>query len=125
MANIEAYARSNYFSVKPSFAEWIKDYDVEVINATDGTVCLLFNDGIPSWSPVTEDDIDFVGELAKHLTDGHVAILMEVGHEKLRSVYGYATAVHSDGKFLSVNLHEIVESAKSQWPNSTITYPES
>jgi len=50
---------------------------------------------------------DFVAELADHLADGWVAILMEVGHEQSRYLVGYAVAVNSAGETVTVDLDSI------------------
>lgn len=62
----------------------------------------------------TEDweEIDIVDELAEHLEDGSVAVLMEAGSEKHRYVCGYATAVNSNGTVVSLSLVDIYEKAR-------------
>jgi len=52
-------------------------------------------------------EADFVAELADHLADGWVAILMEVGHEDSLSLVGYAVAVNSAGETVTVDIASI------------------
>ncbi len=47
---------------------------------------------------------DLCEALAGHLADGEVAVLFEIGHEKLRYLIG--TAVHASGKRVDINLSE-------------------
>ena len=59
-----------------------------------------------------DDEVDVPGELAAYLKDGEVAVLIEVGSEKLRYLCGYATAVNSTGKTVNMSLEGIYESAR-------------
>lgn len=58
-----------------------------------------------------EDDgmleIDIATELAEHLVPGHVAILMEAGHEGRRFVAGRAIAVDSTKRQIALSLNDI------------------
>lgn len=78
-------------------------------------------DGVswPSWRFTEEEEdeieVDFPSELAEHLAPGEVAILEEVGSEKLRYLFGQAIAVHSDGRQLCMTLSDIEEMVSSQW----------
>lgn len=63
-------------------------------------------------------DLDITEELAQHLPEGEVAILMEIGNEKLRYLTGWATAVRvKDGKpeFLPINLNDIYSRVTADW----------
>jgi hypothetical protein len=125
MANYYATARSNYFKVKDvaAFREWATPINIEVIEGDgkhEGLVCLIADDGDqngwPSWRPGEGDgedtEIDLAQEIAAHLVDGHVAILMEAGAEKVRYVSGWAMAVNSKGETESVSLQDIYEMAE-------------
>ena len=59
-----------------------------------------------------DHEIDFYAELAKHLQNGWVAIVMEVGAEKLRYVTGYAVAVNHNGKCCDVSIDRIYQLAR-------------
>jgi len=134
MANYYAAWRSNYFKVKDAqaFKEWADHMpDVRVCHKDGGDdidnadlYAVMQNEytdgaGIPSffWDEETDEsiDIDFAGELAKHLQDGEVAILMESGAEKLRYITGYAVAIKSDGSRHSINLDDIYDWVNSNW----------
>jgi len=89
MANYEATARSNYFSVKdmPAFTAWCSTLNVEVspVSARNpGLIALLFAEGVPSssYNEDTQDleDLDFYGDLASHLIAGQVAVIRDSGH---------------------------------------------
>ena len=125
MANYYATARSNYFAVKDetAFREWAESIGLMVFEPTHTTVTA---DGIDRFAIAPGDgdecgwfctrydeesdeheDVDLTKELSAHLRDGEVAILMEVGSEKLRYLCGYATAVNSVGKTVSMSLEGI------------------
>jgi len=71
-------------------------------------------DGWPS-NRVNENDevvdIDLVRDLAAHLEDGWVAVLMEAGAEKCRYVTGWALGLNSKGETRRVSLEDIYELA--------------
>jgi hypothetical protein len=50
--------------------------------------------------------------LAGYLTSGEVAVLYEIGNEKLRYLIGTATAVHASGKRVDISLREIYTRAR-------------
>ena len=127
MANYYSWGRSNYFQVKDAaaFEAWCKRWDgaLEVIRGGDsGELHGLFFETIPGfrWAQEGEADLlsgyaedwaeaDFVAELADHLADGWVAVLMEVGHEKRRYLMGFATAVNSSKESITVDIWSIYE----------------
>lgn len=128
MANYFAAARSNYFQVKdlPTFRDEAQLYNLDVEDASDprqkreGLVMIHPNEGCgdtgwPSfvWDDDLEEDVDFdlYGWLAGHLTEGQVAVLEEVGFEKLRYLVGVAVAVNSEGEIRSVQLGDIRQQA--------------
>ena len=41
---------------------------------------------------------DFTEELSEHLADGWVAIIVEVGYEKMRYLHGYTEAFNNKGE---------------------------
>jgi hypothetical protein len=125
MANYYATARSNYFKVKdiPAFELWCAAVGLEVIRAggENDPELVGFLDrnpdggGFPS-SRYGDDDelieIDLAQELAAHLQDGWVAVLMEAGAEKHRYIIGWALAVNSKGEHEEIGLGAIYELAK-------------
>ena len=122
MANYYGYARSNYFKVKDleKFkAEFIDELDLELITHKEmpGFYGFLANGegGIPHTMCNADDqivDVDFDAKLAEHLTEDTVAIYQEVGHEKLRYLAGFATAVNHKGETRHISLYDIYEKAR-------------
>ena len=118
MANYTATARSNYFAVKDAtaFEAWCKKRNLETWLGTDGNAARYaitpddMSDTV-GWPEDCDDDGDQIEDLcealAGHLADGEVAVLYEIGHEKLRYLIGTATAVHASGKRIDINLSEI------------------
>jgi hypothetical protein len=124
MANYEPYARSNYFAVKDraAFAAFCDRWNLHLVEKSTQEdpasvmVGFLCDDeqGFPN--ELQDDtgiahDVDFMSELAEYLTDDAVAIVMEIGHEKLRYLVGYAVAVNAQGHTVSINLDEIYDRA--------------
>jgi hypothetical protein len=122
MANYYATMRSNYFAVHDaqSFIDWCVGLGLEHITRnTDESETLhgFLGDenGVPSFrfdDGGGDHEIDFYAELSKHLQDGWVAVVMEVGAEKLRYLVGYAVAVNSSGKCCNVSIERIYQLAK-------------
>lgn len=119
------FARSNYFEVKDprAFEEFCGKWDLELIRGgEDGGELPLYgficrdDSGIPnSYSDAESGDWiegDFMAELSGHLSDGWVALVREVGYEKMRYLVGYTLAINSKGERQSVDLNSIYESAK-------------
>ena len=125
MANYYATARSNYFRVKDSiaFERWVNSIDGLGIFTKQGDGCTLYaiydngGDacGWPSYNFEDDTEIDLTAELAAHLVDGEVAVLIEVGAEKLRYLVGHAVAVRSDGEVICLNLYSIYQMVEDQW----------
>ena len=119
MANYYASARSNYFGVKDpdKFREEFKDVNVDIIENQNGNLGLLSMEecGWPmvDYNEETGDyvDIDLFGDVAKHLKDGHVAVFMEIGAEKLRYLVGYALAINNKNEIKTVNISDIYHEA--------------
>ena len=127
MANYEAMVRSNYFRVKNESAFRMEIDRMAYIEVrTDDTeaellmICRYDGDSLPGWYDMDEygsyyDDeppeIDWVDFFSRHLEDEEVAIIMEVGHEKLRYLTGVATAYNNKGETEYVSLGLIYELA--------------
>jgi hypothetical protein len=97
MANYVATARSNVFRVRNAetflaWAETLPGVTAEAEqNASDRFVLLMPEQEHGGWPTMRESDedlggeeFDLVSELADHLAEGSVAVLEEVGYEKLR-----------------------------------------
>jgi len=121
MANYIAQGRTNYFAVKDAdaFLEDIAKCNVQVIKSETESGETLFGfmdnedgDGLDTWYAWSGDGIDdndtewTWGEFfQKHLADGWVAVILNIGSEKYRYLNGEATAYNNKGedKFISIN----------------------
>jgi hypothetical protein len=126
MANYFAAARSSYFKVKDpkAFKAWAVSRSLDAWGESEYADPKVFaiasadpdGAGWPSSVYNEEKDdfeeINFMAELATHLADRQVAILMEAGAEKLRYVNGCAIAVHANGKTAMVSLGDTYSLAK-------------
>jgi len=121
MANYYGQTRSNYFRVRSAsaFRRFCRSYGLTVFNNTERgkqrCFGFLADEPIPTGRSNAKGDwieSDFLAELAKHLVRGEVAVVMEVGSEKMRYLIGYAGAVNWQGKRIEVSLTEIYRRAK-------------
>ncbi len=117
MANYTAQFRSNYFWVKDdkAFLAWVASLPgIEALRhdpSREVTPFALFaDDGIPSFD-TNDQEVHFSTDLAPHLVEDQVAILIEIGNEKLRYLIGHATAVHSSGRSIAISLNDIYREA--------------
>lgn len=140
MANYYATTRSNYFRVKNTnaFEDWcsersLENWDKEIDGETYHAISADTADcgGWPSSALQEIEDgveehveIDFAAELADHLDPRDVAIIFEVGHEKLRYVSGYATAIRSDGQTHHLSLHDIYDQAREAFKDPALQITE-
>ncbi len=122
MSEYTGYARSNYFKVKdmPAFRAWALPLDLEVTTDVDDpdALALLCNTehGVWPYRDADDEEIpDFALALSEHLAPGQVAVLMEVGHEKMCYVGGYATAINDKGKRIDIALSDIYKMAKEKF----------
>ena len=138
MANYYATARSNYFAVKDetAFREWAERIGLSILEldhhdkVADGVPRFGItpddkdNGGWPTLLHNAEtddhDDIDVPGQLSAHLADDEVAVLLEVGNEKLRYVSGSAVAVNNKGETACLNLGSIYRTARRLGKNITL-----
>ena len=137
MANFNGTARSNYFRVKnaaafeaamqglPDIDVWTKTDEAGVVrHAISSVDC--DTGAWPSWTIRIEPDPDeegaFIGdeyeidmptEIAPHLMDGEICVLMEAGAEKLRYISGWAVAFdNTERPRVYVSLSDIYAKAK-------------
>ncbi len=122
MANYIAYARTNYFRVVDvdKFKEFLDTVcGISEVIENEGTFCLLFEEGIPDTRAVSDgdsdDSLDLVKEVSRHLQEDSVAIFMECGAEKLRYLAGYAVAVNHEGRAVEVGINDIYSKAKEKF----------
>ena len=120
MANWYGSSRSNYFRVKDhaAFLKWAEDCGLGVFESRQDTGLFAIHGGEstedgswPSYDVEHDTEIDLVAELAQHLPEGQVAVLMEVGAEKLRYLTGSAFAINSKGKVAEITLGDIYRKA--------------
>lgn len=121
MANYYGYGRTNYFAVKDeqAFREDIGKTFVELLERKteeDGQTLFGFlQDDLDTWYAIEADDetgepeVTWAEFFQKHLADGWVAIIMEVGHEKYRFLNGTATAYNNKGEERFIDIGKIVE----------------
>jgi len=125
MANWYGSSRSNYFHVKDSdaFLKWAEDRGLGVFrNDKDSGLFAIYggestDDG--SWP-------SYNLERAQHLSKGQIAVLMEVGAEKLRHLTGAAFAINSKGRVVALTLGDIYQKAARTFrvPKNEITRAE-
>jgi len=126
MADWYGSARSNYFRVKDeaAFRKAAAGHGLDVFtsNVNEETLFMVapnyeWNDkgGWPTWYSTDEGgepiELDIVSELAKHLVEGEIAVLIEAGAEKLRYITGHTTAFNSVGKRIDLDLGDIYSKA--------------
>lgn len=120
MANWYGTARSNYFRVKDNdaFLKWADSRGLGVFRDEENADLFAIHGGEstdngswPSYDVKNDREIDFIEELAQHLSKGQVAVLMEVGAEKLRYLTGVAIAVNHSGRIVEVTLGDIYRKA--------------
>jgi hypothetical protein len=131
MANYYATTRSNYFRVNDAtaFETWCKtrslDFWTKHYDGVGGRYAISADTGDsggwPHYDSEQDDDFDLTAELAKHLDPRDIAVLIEVGSEKLRYLTGIATAVDHSGRTICVALDEIYDRAIDAFGNLTVT----
>ena len=126
MANYVPFMRSNYFKVKDpqAFEAFCKKWDLELIKTPDpqdpqGQLFGCVNNGetgLPCGYYDKEKDEfveeDFMKTLSGHLCEGWVAVVREVGYEKMRYLVGFTVAVNSAGRSCVVDLDAIYDRAR-------------
>jgi hypothetical protein len=135
MANWYGSARSNYFRVKDrdAFLKWAERRGVGLFTNDNDTDSFAIHPGgstdsggWPALDTENDAELDLTAELAEHLSKGQVAILMEIGAEKLRYVTGDAIAVNSRGRVVFLSLGDIYRKAARAFrvPENEITRAE-
>jgi hypothetical protein len=140
VANYIAHARSNYFRVNDevAFNEWARGLGLVVTPLQEGPELAksheffmiypdpeVSEDGGWPYSRFDEqtdedEDIDFEAELQPHLREGTCAILIEVGHEKLRYLIAVARVIPATGESRFFDLNDIaLKEARKFDPQAT------
>lgn len=124
MPNYELKARSNYFRVRDAqrFERWCRNFglqfwtDHKLPGCADMFYAVSADNGAgwPSQNMIADvyQEIDFQAELRKHLDPRDIAVLYQTGDEGMRYLTGVATAIHADGRAVSVNLDNIYDRAR-------------
>lgn len=136
MANYYEHARSNYVQVKDleQFKEFAGKYGAEVVpkderDPNNQYYALLWGDSgfqESATDPETGDDAegDFYTEVAGHLQENSVLVVMGAGHEKLRFVTGWASATDCTGETVWVNIDTIYAKAEKRFKGKEVTAAE-
>lgn len=119
MADYCCAARTNGFAVKdlPRFREEANSigikFDVETAQDGRELVVMLGTEeyGFPSGEDADGNEIDLFKWLPTHLAPGEVAVVYESGHEKLRYLSGFATAVNAEGAIVQCSITDVLEKA--------------
>lgn len=132
MADYFATARSNYFRVKDAaaFEDWCAEVSLQFWKgdaAGSYAICPDEDSYDGTWPSIgadtDEDDLDqdhLFTALSRHLASGHIAILIEVGNEKLRYLGGYALAIDGDGRKVEISLDDIYDKARHAFGTDAI-----
>lgn len=113
--------RSNYFAVRDmaAFEAFCERHDMKMITESRDTVrCGFLSPREVMFEDEMEDDLeddedeeegesDWMSALASHIADGEVAVVMQVGNDKMRFLAAHAWAVNSQGATQELDLDEI------------------
>ena len=141
MANWYGTWRTNYVKLRQDRIQDLKDlFEVEVWDKHDffalrstkeygDTPTIYFYDVNPVDLPDylqkyvgSEDDYLSLGDVIHEFLDpDQVIVIMCSGAEGLRYITGFATAIHSNGESVSINLWDIYAEAQEAFPDCTIT----
>lgn len=120
--NTNLMFRSNPVRVRDetSFKALLESLGVEhVWIDPDGRVMFASDEGVPSWRDIGPNDdaeeINFVKEVATHLCHGEVCVLVQVGFEGLRWLYGGAVAFDNSGREVTVSTQDVYERALAEF----------
>lgn len=124
MANWYGSARSNYFQVKnaEAFLEWAERRGLGVFKSEQNADVFAIHPGEstdngdwPSYDMEEDKEFELAPELSEHLCPRQVAVLLEVGAEKLRYLTGHAIAVNHKGRFVVLSLDDIYRKAAREF----------
>ncbi len=126
MTNYCGEARTNYFRVKDlkkfeADLERIPGIDLVQRGVHFAIICTT-GEGLPTLDH-DDNEIDLPALIAPHLDNDSVAVLIEVGSERVRYLHGYAVAIHPNGETLNINLNDIYREAQEAFGGDVeITY---
>jgi hypothetical protein len=122
MSNWYGTCRSNYFRVKDvdAFAAMLGLHEARLIEA-DGKVGFVSEDeygSIPSRfdeDDESADQISILDEIAEHLAEHEVCVVLEAGSEKARYITGDALAIAWTGERVKLSLSDIYAVAQAEF----------
>jgi len=131
MANYVCSVRSNYVRVKDeqAFKVFLEDFECELVRAKDGRVgfvCYNGDGSTPYRFPDEESEavplVDCEEEIGRHLCEGEVLVIEEVGSENMRFLVGVSYAYNHKGECLFVNMADALrEKVAAQWGVSDVS----
>lgn len=107
--------RSNYFAVQDeqSFLSFCNRHGLGVIQQGDNPRLFGFlSDGQEQPFLDLEEGGDYIAELSQHLADGSVAVVMQVGNDKMRFFLGHCWALNNKGHVREIDLSDIYDAAQ-------------
>ncbi len=131
MANYVGTFRSNYFGVKDvdAFQQFCEKHNLEFIEKNSQCGFLMSPDteggfSTCGWDLHNEEETDILAEIAAHLAADQVAIIIEVGQEKLRYLVGLAWLVNADGEQKFLSLADLALEAAKSLTTAEVSGPE-
>lgn len=118
MGNWYGHSRTNYFEVKDkeTFKEEFSPYEIQIIEKEDSDFLMFYSTTHDGDMPVRMNDSEDLGipiteDIAKHLKDHSVCVVMTIGNEKERYYTGVATAINAQDERVTVSLNDIYQQA--------------
>ena len=119
MANWYGSCRSNYFKVLnlDAFTTFLEQFEAQLITSAKHPGLVGFysttEDGFaPYFFPDDADEpINLLDHLHEHLTPDTVAVVQEIGAEKMRYLTGWALAIDHTGVIARVDIEDIYQKA--------------
>jgi hypothetical protein len=121
MANWYGTCRSNYFRVKDvdAFTAMLGEFEATLITDSEGRVGFVSDNefgGVPqTWPDDQEEPVSILDEIAEHLVENSVCVIIEAGAEKARYVTGRAVAIASTGEQTVIALDDIYAQAQTEF----------
>lgn len=127
MATYYGHARTNLFQVKDA-AAFIAELatistNLDVAANTETNEVAVFSntdDGCWIWNTYKggtweESEVNWADIFTRHLAPNSVAVITEIGNEKLRYLNGYAVAYNPNGEKTEIMLDDIYSQARKLW----------
>ena len=106
-----------------AFKDFVEDFECELIHAKDGRVGFICDswDGATPYRCSEEEGepvplVNCEEEIGRHLCEGEVLVIEEVGSEKMRYLVGVSYAYNHKGECLYVNMASALrEKVAAEW----------